>query len=210
MKQNKMLWIAVAMVFSLFVFSVIVEADDDHNHRSNHYKYEYRDHDFYNDHDDYDDEEDDYKGQHIFKTKNSKEYWFKWSRIAEQPKEFEKLPINEEGEVLLKIENAEPIKINAIPSGSQLLVPLETVAKYLGATSTIYPNSEIIEITKGEKHLIVRNNSRVVYENMRKTPMQRPIIKQNNDYYIAISVLANGLGFEIKETVENNEIQLKG
>ncbi|HHW37872.1 MAG TPA: copper amine oxidase N-terminal domain-containing protein [Bacillales bacterium] len=195
--------------------------DDDDDEKYDYYKKDrYKDRDEYkkyhdDDHDD-DDDDDDYEENEYdyFNDQQQinviKESWFKWSRSVAEPGEIAAMPISQATEILLKMNNEEPIKIEAIPDGSQLLVPVEEVANYLGAKTMVYPKSDIVEINKDSMQLIVRNNTKVVYENMKKTPMQAKLTKKNDEYYMPISVLANGLGFQIMETTTNNQIEVKG
>ena len=195
------------------------EDDDDYKKYEYFEKDRYKNYDEYEKHHDDDDDDDDddeykenedyyYYDQHQINV--TKESWFKWSRSVAEPNEIAALPISQATEILLKMNNQEPIKIEALPNGSQLLVPVEEVAKYLGAKTVIYPKSEIVEINKDNMQLIVRNNTKVVYENMKKTPMQAQVTKKNDRYYMPISVLANGLGYQIMETTANNQIEVKG
>ncbi|OKO88701.1 hypothetical protein BRO54_3567 [Geobacillus proteiniphilus] len=46
----------------------------------------------------------------------------------------------------------------------------------------------------------------MVYENMKKTPMPLPIFMEQGKLYIPISVLANGLGFQVAWTGEQIQI----
>ncbi|WP_458413599.1 stalk domain-containing protein [Schinkia sp. CFF1] len=194
------------------------EEDDDDNYDY----YEKGNGEYERHHEKYDDDDDDeyeeyeqnqdyyYYDQQQPQINVVNESWYKWSRSATEPTETTALPISQAGEISLKLNNEEPITVGAIPNVSQLLVPVEEVAKYLGAKTVVYPNSEIIEINKGNMQLIVRNNTKVVYENMRKTPMQAQMVKKNDVYYMPISVLANGLGFQINEKTTNNQILLEG
>lgn len=229
MKKNHLITASFVIVSSVLSFSLIAKADDDHGHEKREYynyheqnefeDYEREEHGYkhYEDDDeDYEDEEEyeEYEGNYYYEQQQppvniTKELWYKWSRSAAEPTETAALPISQASEISLMINNEEPIQISVIPDVSQLLVPVEEVAKYLGATTIVYPNSEIIEIKKDNMHLIVRNNTKVVYENMKKTPMQSAVIKKDDTYYMPISVLANGLGYQINETVTNNQIQLE-
>ena len=222
MKKIYLLPAAFLLSSSILGYGLVTKADDDHKENEYFEKDRYKAHDEYEKHQDNDDEYEEYEEyedyedyedyyyndqQQIYVTKES---WFKWSRSVVEPSEIAALPINQEDEISLKMNNEEPIKIEAIPDGSQLLVPVEKVAQYLGAKTVIYPKSDIVEINKEMIHLIVRNNTKVVYENMKKTPMQAQVTKKNDQYYMPISVLANGLGYQIMETTTNNQIEVKG
>ncbi|WP_017754108.1 copper amine oxidase N-terminal domain-containing protein [Calidifontibacillus oryziterrae] len=187
-------------------------ADDDDDYADDNDDHDDDDNDDYdNDYDDDDEDEyDEFDYDHDEPaTTVSKEYWFKWSRSATEPNEIEPMPLTEPSVLSLVIDKQNSVKINVIPTGSQLMVPIEEVAQLVEAEVTVYPKSEIIEINKENKQLIVRNNSKVVYENMRKTPMQVVVMDQNEKYYIPLSVLANGLGYEINENIKNNQITLE-
>ena len=229
MKKNYLITASVVIVSSVLSFSLIAKADDDHKEREYYksyeqseygdYEHEEHGHRSYEDDDEgYEDDEyeeyEEYEGKYYYEKQQPpvnivKESWNKWSRSAAEPTETAALPISQASKISLLINNEDPIQISAIPDISQLLVPVEEVAKYLGATTIVYPNSEIIEIKKDSMNLIVRNNTKVVYENLKKTPMQSAVTKKENTYYMPISVLANGLGYQITETVTNNQIQLE-
>lgn len=218
MKKIYLLPAAFLLSSSILGYGLVAKADDDHKENEYFEKDRYKDYDEYEKHHDDDDDDDDdeyeeyedyyYNDQQQINV--TKESWFKWSRSIAEPSEIVALPISQEDEISLKMNNEEPIKIEAIPDGSQLLVPVEKVAQYLGAKTVIYPKSDIVEINKETMQLIVRNNTKVVYENMKKTPMQAQVTKKNDQYYMPISVLANGLGYQIMETTANNQIEVKG
>lgn len=132
------------------------------------------------------------------------EYWYKWSRSADIPEKYAETPISSEKTVPIQFQEKEPLYTNVIPMKGQLFVPLEETAQYLGASVILYPASKIAEIQLNDKLLIVKNGSRAVYENMKKTPMPHPIFEKNEKLYIPISVLANGLGFQV--TWKNQKI----
>lgn len=228
MKKNRVFLAAAFIISGVLSFSLIANADDDHHrkdedhddryksyqHYDDHYEGQYDEDD---DHDDYEDEEYEeyeynerqYYNQEQSETTVSKEVWYKWSRSAIKPNEVEQLLLAEISVLSLVIENQKPIQIDVIAAGSQVMVALEEAANMMGAEVTVYSNSEIIEINKDNKQLIVRNNSKVVYENMKKTPMQSAVLKQDGEYYIPISVLANGLGYEINEQLAENQNQIQ-
>lgn len=223
MKKIYLLPAAFLLSSSILSYSIVAKADDDHEEKGYYNNYEenrYEEHDDHDEYENYHDDDEDYEEyeeneDYYYNDQQQqinvvKESWFKWSRSAVDPNEIAPLPISQAAEVSLKLNNEEPIKIEAIPDGSQLLVPVEEVGKYLGAKTIIYPKSEIVEISKDNLQLIVRNNTKVVYEDMKKTPMQAQVIKKNDQYYMPISVLANGLGYQILETTTNNQIDIKG
>ena len=217
MKKIYLLPAAILLSSSILGYGLVAKADDDHKEKD-YYKYYEKNHDKYKKHhdDDYENNDDEYEENEDYyyydqqQIHVSKESWFNWSRSVAEPSEIAALPISQANEISLKINNEDPIKIEAIPDGSQLLVPIEQVAKYLGAKVMIYPKSDIVEINKGNMQLIVRSNTKVVYENMKKTPMQAQVTKKNDQYYMPISVMANGLGYQIMETTANNQIEVKG
>lgn len=223
MKKIYLLPAAFLLSSSILSYSIVAKADDDHEEKGYYNNYEenrYEEHDDHDEYENYHDDDEDYEEyeeneDYYYNDQQQqinvvKESWFKWSRSAVDPNEIAPLPISQAAEVSLKLNNEEPIKIEAIPDGSQLLVPVKEVGKYLGAKTIIYPKSEIVEISKDNLQLIVRNNTKVVYEDLKKTPMQAQVIKKNDQYYMPISVLANGLGYQIIETTTNNQIDIKG
>ncbi|MCZ0757016.1 copper amine oxidase N-terminal domain-containing protein [Anoxybacillus sp. J5B_2022] len=207
-----------------------VHADDDDKYEEKVKEYEYKNDDEAKYEDDYDREydekykdEDDYDHEYDEKYKDEdqseeyyqqnvkiqekrtivkvkREYWYKWSRSANIPNEYATTPISSKQTVPIYLESKDPLYITAIPVQGQIFVPFEDTAKYLGASVTVYPNSQIGEIQLNHRHLIVKNGTRVAYENMKKTPMPLPIFSENGELYIPISVLANGLGFQVAWT----------
>jgi Copper amine oxidase N-terminal domain len=180
-----------------------VYADDDEKYE---HKLEYEDEDRHEDdydHEDEEEHEDGYGSKEYYREERTivkREYWYKWSRSADLPDEYVVTPVSSKQTVPICLESKPPLYTTVIPMQGQIFVPLEDTAKYLGASVIIYPNSQIGEIQLGDHHLIVKNGTRVVYENMRKTPMPLPIFAEKEKLYIPISVLANGLGFQVTWT----------
>jgi hypothetical protein len=200
-----------------------VHADDDEKYEEETKEYEQENDDEDKYEDDYDHEydgkyKDEYRSKEYHQqnvkiqeertiVKVKREYWYKWSRSADISDEYAVTPISSKQTVPICLESKDPLYTTAIPMQGQIFVPLEDTAKYLGASVIIYPNSQIGEIQLDHHHLIVKNGTRVVYENMKKTPMQLPIFSENEKLYIPISVLANGLGFQVTWT-KQQQIQI--
>ena len=84
-----------------------------------------------------------------------------------------------------------------IPKQGQITIPAVEVAEALGANVTYYRTSKIAEIQLDANELIFKSGSNAVYENNEKTPMSVEAMLYQDELYIPISVLANGLGLTV-------------
>ncbi|MFC0297574.1 copper amine oxidase N-terminal domain-containing protein [Geobacillus jurassicus] len=209
--------ITLSVFVCLFLFA-LYSTSSIYAHDNEKYEYELKKGhaDRYEDEEDYEDYDEDrdeynhgYRSEGVNREEQAiarREYWYKWSRSADIPNEYEETPISSKQIVPIRLMSKAPLYIMVIPKQGQIFVPLEDTARYLGASVTIYPYSQIGEIQLGDHYLIVRNGTRVVYENMKKTPMPLPIFMEQGKLYIPISVLANGLGFQVAWTGEQIQI----
>ncbi|MGJ7034854.1 copper amine oxidase N-terminal domain-containing protein [Anoxybacillus eryuanensis] len=200
------------LMFSAYSFTSFVYAHD-----NKYKKNEQEEHELEDEYEEY--EDDEYENHHfereddryedvknVKKTTVRKEYWYKWSRSPEMPNEYENMPINDRQTMTIAMAAKNPIRVVAVPMKGQIFVPLEETAKYIGASVTVYSRSQIAEMQLGEHHLIVKNGTRVAYETMKKTPMPLPLFSEGGKMYIPISVLANGLGLEVRWMGQQIEI----
>lgn len=206
------------MMMSIFLLlnisHVSVKADDDHHHKEKKYykKYKYYkgdwgdDHDFddddYDDYDEYDDDEDEEDHEHYDNegTDNNKSItsqWYLWTRISGTLKG--ELPFSEPKNITFQHNNSkEQLSLYCIPMNGELFIPGKSVGEFLGAKASFYPTSRILELNLNHTELIFRSDTNVSYENKMKTPIPAKAMFFNEDVYLPISVVANGLGFSIK------------
>ncbi|UZM99452.1 copper amine oxidase N-terminal domain-containing protein [Lysinibacillus sp. MHQ-1] len=83
----------------------------------------------------------------------------------------------------------------------------KTVAQLLGAKATFYKTSKILDIQYQENELVFRSGTNVVYDNNVKTPLPASSFYLNEELYVPISVITNGLGYVV-EWQEDNQMFL--
>lgn len=190
----------ILMLFLLggnFFSQYFVNADADDHHKHERYKEHkhYEDFDDYEDHEDYDDDHHDYEEYYdYYEIPIQKSTWNIWLRETSITKG--ELPFTEARKVLLKCENSSDELLSyVIPSENELFVAGQDIARLLGAESRFYPTSQILELTTIDTELIFRSGTNVAYENNIKTPIPAKAFYMNQDLYLPISVISNGLGF---------------
>ncbi|SOC22452.1 copper amine oxidase-like protein [Ureibacillus xyleni] len=192
---------------------VMVKADDDHEYeeheRGEHYekygddddryKYEYEEEEEY----EYDDDDEYEYDSYTYPTASEQETWNIWTRTIMVQKG--NLPFNESKNVTLQLENdTNRLSFYAIPRDGEIFIPGRVIAEMLGAEATVYDASQILEITTDNQEIIFRANTNVAFDNGQKTPLPSVAFSLNNDIYIPISVIANGLGFLVEWQADNN------
>lgn len=130
-----------------------------------------------------------------------------WTRTTAVQKG--ELPFQETTLVQLKKENGDGVSLYIMPVDGELFVPSKVVAQILGAEATLYHTSEIVEVTYDNKKLIFRAGTNVAYSNSLKTPIPAPAFYMNDDVYVPISVITNGLGFVAEWQAANNTVICK-
>lgn len=192
-------WLAI-LVFFLFIGSfasfniALADNDDDYehyesrNHDDDHYEEREYDEDYYNQGDD-----DFIPNEPIENTE-----WYIWSREISSLKG--ELPFNKPKNLTLenRSSNNEQLVAFVIPKQGEIFVPGKIVSKFLGAKPILYSKSRILEVRNGDTELIFRAKANIAYENMVKTPLPAKAFFQNQDVYLPISVVANGLGFSVE------------
>lgn len=180
-----------------FFSQYFVNADADDHHKHERYKEHkhYEDFDDYEDHEDYDDDHHDYEEYYdYYEIPIQNSTWNIWLRETSITKG--ELPFTEARKVLLKCENSSDELLSyVIPSENELFVAGQDIARLLGAESIFYPTSQILELTTIDTELIFRAGTNVAYENNIKTPIPAKAFYMNQDLYLPISVISNGLGF---------------
>ncbi|AUS87115.1 hypothetical protein LBYS11_12595 [Lysinibacillus sp. YS11] len=210
--------IKILLIISLiwpFVDANIANADDEEDYK----KYEGDVHKKHNDDYDDDEEDDDYDYDY-YKEEDEYEYydqrypetnsntWNIWTRSTYVNKG--ELPLKEAKEIQLKLENNNnTVSLYLIPLDGEIYVPGKIVAELLGAKVVNYDNSKILEINKAGTELIFRAGTNVVYYNEIKTPLPAVTFYLNDNIYVPISVISNGLGYVAEWQEMNNAVVLK-
>ncbi|WP_288584982.1 MULTISPECIES: copper amine oxidase N-terminal domain-containing protein [Lysinibacillus] len=208
--------IKILLIISLiwpFLDANIANADDEEDYK----KYEGDVHNKHNDDYDDDEEDDDYD---YYKEDDDYEYydqrypetnsntWNIWTRSTYVNKG--ELPLKEAKEIQLKLENNNnTVSLYLIPLDGEIYVPGKIVAELLGAKVVNYDNSKILEINKAGTELIFRAGTNVVYYNEIKTPIPAVTFYLNDNIYVPISVISNGLGYVAEWQEMNNAVVLK-
>ena len=208
--------IKILLIISLiwpFLDAKIANADDEEDYK----KYEGDVHKKHNDDYDDDEEDDDYD---YYKEEDEYEYydqrdpetnsntWNIWTRSTYVNKG--ELPLKEAKEIQLKLENNNnTVSLYLIPLDGEIYVPGKIVAELLGAKVVNYDNSKILEINKASTELIFRAGTNVVYYNEIKTPIPAVTFYLNDNIYVPISVISNGLGYVAEWQEMNNAVVLK-
>lgn len=204
--KNVKISILVAMLLAGTVTGgVIVQADDDDDDWYERYE-EYDDDDY----EDYDYDDDDYYYDDAFNYSNGAIYdkgtWNIWSRNLVIEKE--ELPFNTSQLVTMKAANKnEELNFYVIPKNGEFFVPGKAVAELLGAEATFYKTSKILDISYQDNELIFRSDTNVAFDNNVKTLLPAFAFSLNEDLYVPISVITNGLGY-IVEWQENEQVFL--
>lgn len=209
--KNKSIKLVLAMLLAgTFTNGVIVQADDDHDN-------DYKKYDKYKDYDDddddryeyeYDDDEeyDDYESYNMTGEVYGKGTWNIWTKSLIGEKEV--LPFATSKVVKLKVEGTnDELNFSVIPKDGEFFVPGKEVAQLLGAKATFYKTSKILAIQYKENELIFRSGTNVVYDNNVKTPLPATAFYLNEELYLPISAITNGLGYVV-EWQENNQLFL--
>ena len=129
--------------------------------------------------------------------------WYIWNKDVVSNKI--ELPFKDAKHVNIKTTNAEDtLSVYVVPLEGEYFIPGKAVSQFLGATATFYEKSDILEVTSGEVELIFRSNTNVVYEQGLKMRIPGNSFSLNEDVYLPISVLANGLGYSVEWNEQDN------
>lgn len=206
MKMKKISLVVVLILAGFITNDVVVHADDHEHKEKKHEKYkEYKD---YKDDDDDDDEkhyDDEEEGETYYfqDAVSAKGTWNIWTRTVAVDKEA--LPFTNAQKVTLKVEGTnKELSFFIVPKDGEFFVPGKAVAQVLGSEATFYKESKILAIQKEVNELIYRAGTNVVYDNNRKTPSPAQAFYMNEELYVPISTITNGLGY-IAEWQENHQ-----
>ncbi|MFB7156087.1 stalk domain-containing protein [Lysinibacillus sp. NPDC056232] len=209
MKMKKISLVVVLILAGFITNDVVVHADD-HKHEDKKQE-KYKDYKDYKDHDDDDDDDEKYyyddeeKGETYYfqDAVSTKGTWNIWTRTVAADKEV--LPFTSSQKVTLKVEGTnKELSFFVIPKDGELFIPGKAVAQVLGAKATFYKASKILDIQNEANELIYRAGTNVVYDNNVKTPSPAQVFYMNEELYVPISTITNGLGY-IAEWQENNQ-----
>ncbi|MFJ8513225.1 copper amine oxidase N-terminal domain-containing protein [Lysinibacillus xylanilyticus] len=204
MKVKKISLVLVLILASFITNDVVVHADDHEHEDKKHEKYkEYKD---YKDDDDddekyYNDDEEEGETYYFQDAVSEKGTWNIWTRTVAADKEV--LPFTSSQKVTLKVEGTKKgLSFFVIPKDGEFFVPGKAVAQVLGAKATFYKESKILAIQDQTNELIYRAGTNVVYDNNVKIPSPAQAFYVNEELYVPISTITNGLGY-IAEWQEN-------
>lgn len=204
----KKIRLAVMLFFcGTLVDGGLVKADDDHKNKyedkyeddEDEYEDEYDDEDYYDEYEDeYDESGDDDEQKTIEKST-----WNIWARNLARNKE--DLPFTNSKTVQLKISTHNAVRdIYVIPKEGEFFVQGKVVSEFLGAKASFYKTSKILEVISKETKLLFRANTNVVYENNVKTPLPAVSFYINEEIYLPLSAIANGLGYVVEWQEKDN------
>ncbi|MGE7997682.1 copper amine oxidase N-terminal domain-containing protein [Lysinibacillus sp. NPDC093190] len=204
MKLKKISLVVVLILASFITNDVVVHADDHKHEDKKHEKYkDYKDDDDEHDEKYYDDDEKEGETYYFQDAVRAKGTWNIWTRTVAADKEV--LPFTSSQKVTLKVEGTnKELSFFVIPKDGELFVPGKAVAQVLGAKATFYKASKILVIQNEANELIYRAGTNVVYDNNVKTPSPAQVFYMNEELYVPISTITNGLGY-IAEWQENNQ-----
>lgn len=208
MRMNRNSLFVVLILAGFVTNDVVVHADDHKHEDKKHEKYkEYKDYKDDDDDDDdenyyYDDEEEGetYYFQDVVSAKGT---WNIWTRTVAADKEL--LPFTSSQKVMFKVEGTnKELSFFVIPKDGEFFVPGKSVAQVLGAKATFYKASKILNIQHQKNELIYRAGTNVAYDNNVKTPLPAQAFYVNEELYVPISTITNGLGY-MAEWQESNQ-----
>lgn len=210
-KMNKKVGVAASLLLSSTLLAGgIVKADDDHEHEDYKYKEHGEEYEYYegqpnyygeeyeDDDHDYEEEGGEYGGYSNYTTVTPTidSNWNVWSKSISTNKG--DLPFTDAKKVTMTIANStDTTNLYVIPKDGEIFVPGKTVAEFLGANATYYKTSNILDIKKDNGSLTFRANTNVAYENDIKSALPSQVFYLNNELYVPISAIANGLGYTV-------------
>ncbi len=198
MKNKKMKWVVFVFLLTMMVPTYFVWANDDDDEYEGEHGYEEHDRegDDYRYHEEDDEHGDEYHYEEILQPSPVETVpsatWDVWSRTLDTEKGELPFDISE----TVKIENQDGKQMDAyvIPNEGEVMIPAVKTADLIGATVKYYKTVEIAEMQLDTNELIVKSSSNAAYENEMKTPMPAEAMMYQDELYIPISVLTNGLG----------------
>lgn len=194
----KKLTLVIVLIAASFTTSGAVVHADDHRHEDKKYE-KYKDYD--DDEDDYeyseeyyDDDENEGDTYYFQDVVSEKGTWNIWTRTVSADKEI--LPFTNSQNVTFKLDGTNKVlNVFVIPKDGEFFVPGKTIAQALGAKAAFYQASKILDIQDQANELIFRAGTNVAYDNNVKTPIPAQAFYVNEELYVPISTITNGLGY---------------
>ncbi|WP_139114420.1 MULTISPECIES: copper amine oxidase N-terminal domain-containing protein [Lysinibacillus] len=204
MKMKKIGLILVLVLAGVISNGVVIYADDDEHEYKEHEEYEdYDDDDYEHDEEYYDEDEEGEETYYFQDAVSEKGTWNIWTRTVVADKDV--LPFTNSQKVTLKVEGTNKEQnFSVIPKDGEFFVPGKTVAQVLGAKAIFYKESKILAIQYQANELLFRAGTNVVYDNNVKTPSPAQAFYVNEELYVPISAITNGLGY-LAEWQESNQ-----
>jgi len=204
MKMKKIGLILVLVLAGVISNGVVIYADDDEHEYKEHEEYEdYDDDDYEHDEEYYDEDEEGEETYYFQDAVSEKGTWNIWTRTVVADKDV--LPFTNSQKVTLKVEGTNKEQnFSVIPKDGEFFVPGKTVAQVLGAKAICYKESKILAIQYQANELLFRAGTNVVYDNNVKTPSPAQAFYANEELYVPISAITNGLGY-LAEWQESNQ-----
>ncbi|MGE7111926.1 copper amine oxidase N-terminal domain-containing protein [Lysinibacillus sp. NPDC047702] len=195
----KKLTLVIVLIAASFTTNGVVVHADDHKHEDKKYE-KYKDYDDDDDDDyEYDDEyydDDENEGETYYfqDAVREKGTWNIWTRTVTADKEI--LPFTDSQNVTFKLDGTNKVlNVFVIPKDGEFFVPGKTIAQALGAKATFYQASKILDIQDQANELIFRAGTNVAYDNNVKAPIPAQAFYVNEELYVPISTITNGLGY---------------
>lgn len=234
MKFKKFGFVASALILAgATTGSLVVKADDDeyeHEYRyedengGDYYNDQFRDGNYegeeknFEDHDDDEYYEHEDEGEYYGEdngnygsttvTPNNQTTWNVWTRTTTVNKGT--LPFTDAQTVKFKTENGNnELSVYVIPRDGEFFVPGKSIAELLGAKAKFYDTSKILEVKTDNTELVFRADTNVAFDNNLKTPLPSTAFYMNNQLYLPVSVLTNGLGYSVEWQKDNNTFLCK-
>lgn len=198
--------VLAALLLSSTILAGVAQADDDEEYEGGEY---------------YEDEYEEYEGDEYYENEDENYYenndytnyttvtpvatssWNVWTKETSNTKG--DLPFSEAKNVKIAVANSsKTTDFYVIPRDGEFFVPAKKVAEFLGADTTFYPTSKILEVKGKTTELIFRAGTNVVYELDTKTALPSEAFYMNNEVYVPISVMTNGLGYAVEWQDQQN------
>jgi len=195
--MKKLSLVIVLIAASYTINGAVVHADD-HKHEDKKYEkykdYDDDDDDYEYDEEYYDDDENEGETYYFQDAVSEKGTWNIWTRTVTADKEI--LPFTNSQNVTFKLDGTnKTLNVFVIPKDGEFFVPGKAIAQALGAKATFYQASKILDIQDQANELIFRAGTNVAYDNNVKTPIPAQVFYVNEELYVPISTITNGLGY---------------
>lgn len=148
------------------------------------------------------------KNEHRYSPINDNS-WLTWKRTNEKNPSAT-LPFTGQTTIPVQVNNQLSKTLTVIPVNGQAFIQASDFSSLLDATVTYYDKIGVVEVVKQNKELLFKLQSNVAYENMTKTPIEEAPFVIDNELYLPINVLANGLGYSLTWNEQTKTMIVKG